>query len=279
MTQPTVRRAVLIAPGSEERKARKALASSADEVVLDLEDAVSAASKDSARELVAELLREFGSTRAVSVRINAIGTRWADDDLAMCAQSGALMRSIVIPKVTSPADLVTASRRAPGIGLQALIETPDGLQAADAICRATPTVESIILGYADLGAALGRSPVSRPEHWLATQDRVVIAARAAGIAAIDGPFIGIADDGPFQDAARWAADLGFDGKWVIHPAQITTATTIFTPSPASVRDAQLILKTLAEAEMRGAGAVQLDGMMLDEAVAVRARRVLAKASR
>ena len=181
------RRAVLVAPGSDERKAGKALASAADEVVLDLEDAVTAAQKDAARELVAPLVREHGATRTVSVRINGRGTPWFEDDLRACAALGDALASIVIPKVESADDLVEADRilgSESTVTVQALIETPAGVQRIDEIV-AGPRVAGVIIGYADLGASLGRTRTAAPEHWLYVQDRVLHAARAAGVQAID----------------------------------------------------------------------------------------------
>ncbi|WP_241384996.1 HpcH/HpaI aldolase/citrate lyase family protein [Rhodococcus sp. CH91] len=272
------RRAVLVAPGSDERKAGKALASAADEVVLDLEDAVTAAQKDAARELVASLVRRHGGERTVSVRINGRGTVWFEDDLRACAALAGDLASIVIPKVESVADLVEADRilgtDAP-VPVQALIETPSGVQRIDEIVTG-PRMAGVIIGYADLGAALGRASTAAPEHWLYVQDRVLHAARAAGVQAVDGPFLGIADDDAFRRSAQWVADLGFDGKWVIHPAQITSAASAFTPTGDQVEAARKVLAALEEAECRGAGAAQLDGRMLDEAVAVAARRILSK---
>ncbi|MFF0816924.1 HpcH/HpaI aldolase/citrate lyase family protein [Rhodococcus sp. NPDC003318] len=274
------RRAALVAPGSDERKARKALESAADEVVLDLEDAVTPARKDEARDLVARLVREYGATRAVSVRVNGPGTEWFRADLAAAAEVSGELASIVIPKVESVADLDAADRLLRGaegvpLRVQALVETPTGVQNVVAIA-AGPRVVAVIIGYADLGAALGRSTSVRPAQWLYVQDRVLHAARAAGVDAIDGPFLGIKDDEAFRDATRWVADLGFDGKWVIHPAQIDTAQETFTPTAEQADQAEKVLAALEEAETLGAGAAQLDGQMLDEAVAVAARRTLAK---
>ncbi|WP_068157540.1 HpcH/HpaI aldolase/citrate lyase family protein [Rhodococcus phenolicus] len=272
------RRAALVAPGSDERKASKALASAADEVVLDLEDAVTPAQKDAARDLVAPLVREHGRRRTVSVRINGRGTPWFEDDLRACAGLGDALASIVIPKVESAADLAEADRilgASSSAVVQALIETPAGVQRIDEIVTG-PRVAGVIIGYADLGAALGRSRAAAPEHWIHVQDRVLHAARAAGVQAIDGPFLGIADDEAFRHSARWISDLGFDGKWVIHPAQIDSAAAAFTPTDEQAEAARQVLAALEEAEARGAGAAQLDGQMLDEAVAVAARRTLSK---
>lgn len=276
------RRTSLVAPGSDERKARKALMSSADEVILDLEDAVTTANKDTARELVVQLVHEFGTTRTVSVRVNGPTTSWFEPDMSACGSLGESLASVVIPKVESAEDLLEAQRLlveagAVAVTLQALIETPLGVSNVDVVVRSTPRLQSIVIGYADLGAALGRSRSALPEHWLAVQDRILIACRTAGIAAIDGPFLGIADNDAFRHSAAWTSALGFDGKWVIHPAQIDSATAAFTPSDADVADARRVLGALEDAEASGAGAAQLDGQMLDEAVAVAARRTLSRA--
>lgn len=273
------RRAALVAPGSDEKKARKALTGSADEVILDLEDAVTPASKADARSLVSELVREHGRTRPVSIRVNGRATSWFAEDLAACAALGDSLTSIVIPKVESRADLSAADSllgAGTGVPVQALIETPAGIGAVDDIATG-PRLTAVVIGYADLGAALGRARTVSPQQWLFVQDRVLHAARAAGIQAIDGPFLGVADDEPFREATRWIADLGFDGKWVIHPAQTATVHDTFTPTTEQADQARRVLSTLAQAAARGAGAAQLDGQMLDEAVAVAARRTLSMA--
>ncbi|MCJ0905397.1 CoA ester lyase [Rhodococcus sp. ARC_M6] len=276
------RRTALVTPGSDERKARKALNSNADEVILDLEDAVTTANKHTARDLVVELVREFGASRAVSVRVNGPTTPWFEGDMTACGALGESLTSAIVPKVESPEELLDAERLLLAAGgnsvtLQALIETPLGVSNVDTVARSTTRLQSIVIGYADLGAALGRSRTALPEHWLAVQDRILIACRTAGIAAIDGPFLGITDDDTFRHSAAWTSALGFDGKWVIHPAQIDSATAAFTPSASDVNDARRVLDALQEAEASGAGAAQLDGQMLDEAVAVAARRTLARA--
>ncbi|WP_433609829.1 HpcH/HpaI aldolase/citrate lyase family protein [Prescottella agglutinans] len=277
-TTPIRRRCALVAPGSNERKIVKALESDADEVVLDLEDAVITARKDEARALVCRIVGEHRTDPTVTVRVNALGTAWALDDLRTVGVLDGV--GIVLPKVDTPDDMITADRLLTELGstarLQALIETPQGVRSIDEICSATDRLETVVIGYADLGAALGRGDGYVPERWLHVQDRVLIAARAAGIQAIDGPHLSVADDAGFRAAAQWTRDLGFDGKWVIHPQQIGAATEIFTPTKAAVEHARRVLDAMVEAETAGAGAAQLDGQMLDEAVAVAARRVLAQ---
>lgn len=272
------RRAVLIAPASEERMARKALASAADEVVLDLEDAVTPANKTSARAAAVQLVGEFGAGRPVSIRVNAFDTEWIADDLAAAAAMGEALSSVVLPKAERSETLVEADRR---LGdsparLQILLETPVGILDAAHLCCASPRLAAVIIGYADLAATLGR-PSSAPQSvWHPIQEAVLIAARAAEVSVIDGPHLRIADDDEFRTAKRWVRDLGFDGTWVIHPAQLDTATEIFAPSTAEIADAHRVLDALESAAAQNAGATGLDGRMLDEALAVRARRVLTK---
>ena len=275
-TQP--RRAVLIVPGSNEKMIAKALASDADEVVIDLEDAVIEGRKNEARETVVRILGSAARPpgKAIAVRVNALTTQWGPADLTALTRCGEALGSIVIPKVGDAADLRRADQltSAHSATLQALIETPQGVQNIDTITTATGRLAAVIIGYADLGAALGRAPGLPPERWLAIQDRILLAARSAGIATIDGPHLGTRPDDDFRHSARWARELGFDGKWVIHPSQLPAATTEFTPSDADVAEARRVLAALAEADALGNGAAQLDGRMLDEAVAVAARRVL-----
>jgi citrate lyase subunit beta/citryl-CoA lyase len=274
------RRAALVAPASDEHKARKALASTADEVILDLEDAVTPANKIAARENAVALVAEFGSSRPVSIRINGFETDWVLDDLGACSAKGLALSSVILPKTESPDQLIEADRLLGNstADLQALVETPLGIRDIAQICSATPRLDAVIIGYADLGAALGRAAGAPSAVWHPIQNSVLIAARAAGISAIDGPHLSIKDDEQFAIAKNWSQALGFDGTWVLHPAQITTATKIFTPDQAAIADARRVLNALQEAARRGSGATQLDGRMLDEALAASARRVLAKAA-
>lgn len=272
------RRAVLSTPASEPRRIAKALALDVDEVVVDLEDAVAPGEKDAARANIAAITRR--DRGAVAVRVNAIGTSWHEADLVACVAQAAV-ETIVLPKAEDPeaiaglaarlADLEAERGRSRAIGIQALIESPLGVARATEVALASDRLVGLIIGYADLSASMGRRVEA---SWQFAQDAVVLAARVAGLQAIDGPVLTVAADGALEEAAHHAESLGFDGKWVIHPAQVPTVRTAFTPTDDDVAEAREILAALAEAEGAGRGAVQWRGRMLDEAVAVRARRTL-----
>jgi citrate lyase beta subunit len=278
------RRACLVVPAAPAAKLAKGATLGADEVVLDLEDAVLPALKDEARAGVAQALAGGWAAESVAVRVNAIGTPWCHADLLALAASGRETVTAVLPKVEHADDLAFADRLLAGaeaaagrttrVRLIALIETAPGLAAAVEIARASERLDALVLGYADLAASLGRPGGG---NWRFAQESVLVAARAAGLQAIDGPHLGTRDDDAFRAAALHARALGYDGKWAIHPAQIETLRQTFTPSDEEVAGAREVLAALERAAADGAGAVAADGQMLDEALALSARRVLARA--
>jgi citrate lyase subunit beta/citryl-CoA lyase len=279
----TRRRACLVVPAAPAAKLEKCRTLVADEIVVDLEDAVVPAAKDEARVAVVGALEGDWAAPARAVRVNAIGTPWCHQDLAALATTEAPLTA-VIPKVESAADLAFADRllagaeaasgRAAPVRLLALVETPAGLQAVGEVARASERLDGLILGYADLAASLGRAVEA---DWGFAQDAVVVAARAAGIDAIDGPYLAIRDDDAFRAAVARARALGFDGKWAIHPAQLDALREAFTPTDEEIAAARGTLQALERAAADGAGAVAVGDRMLDEALAASARRVLARA--
>jgi citrate lyase subunit beta/citryl-CoA lyase len=270
----------------------KAPTRGADEIVIDLEDAVAVSAKDEARDtVIAALADDVWQGVSCSVRVNAPRTPWCHADIGALASSDRRPASIVVPKVESAGDLAFVERLLDGIEaahpggapmrVQALIETAKGVSNVQEIAAASPRLDALILGYADLSASIGRAAgAAAPlDSWLAIQDQILLAARANDIAAIDGPYLGIAVDEGFTAAAERARDMGFDGKWAIHPAQVPALNALFTPTGEEVDRARAVIAALEEAERTGgAGAVALDGQMLDEAVRVAALRVLARAS-
>jgi citrate lyase beta subunit/acyl dehydratase len=251
----------------------KALSAGADEVVFDLEDAVAIDGKAAAREQVAATLADPAwAERTVAVRVNAIDSGEQAADLDMCAELELQSLTLVVPKVESVADLRPAARVAP---LQALIETPAGVADAVEIARSEAVV-ALILGYADLGAALGRRDQENdPGLWLVAQEALLAAARRGDAQAIDGPYFSLRDLRGLAAAARHTQKLGFDGKWAIHPAQVPVLNATFGATPDEREWAQRVAQALTTAGETGTGAVALGGQMVDAAMVGQARRLLA----
>jgi citrate lyase subunit beta / citryl-CoA lyase len=283
-TGPVIRRrACLVVPAVPAAKLERGRIFEADEIVIDLEDAVVPDAKDEARVAVLEALSGEWAAPAVAVRVNSIGTPWCHQELAALVLAE-MPVTAVLPKVESAFDLAFADRllagaeaasgRAVAVRLLALIETAAGLQAAGEIAMASARLDGLVLGYADLAASLGRS---LDGDWRFAREVVLTAARAAGIDAIDGPQLQIRDDDGFRAAVARASALGFDGKWAIHPAQLDALREAFTPTEEEIAAARATLEALERAAADGAGAVADGDRMLDEALAVSARRVLARA--
>jgi citrate lyase subunit beta/citryl-CoA lyase len=278
------RRSSLSVPGSSERMLAKTAALEMDEIVVDLEDSVAPDAKEQARELVGGFLAtEQTFAVAVAVRINPLSGQWGERDVIdLVEQVGPRIGSLVIPKVESAEDVLAVDRLlgsvgepASGVGLQALVETAGGLLRAGEIAAASPRLEALILGYLDLAASLGRAPGPvPPERWSHAQETLLVAARAAGIQAIDGPYIEVRDDAGLRLRAEHARALGFDGKWAVHPRQLGIINAAFTPVDEELARARAILDALAGAG--GRGAVELDGEMIDEASRKLALQVVAR---
>jgi citrate lyase subunit beta/citryl-CoA lyase len=230
----------------------------ADEVIVDLEDAVAVEDKEAARELAATALRRGSLGRTTALRVNGRATPWWEDDLRVAAE--ARPDVVVLPKVESPEDVSAAAELLPaGTGLEAQIETARGLVEAERIAAAGHGLEALVFGPADLAASLGIPVLTigagTSDHALA---RMVAAARASGLQVVDGPHARLGDDLGLVLSARRALDHGFDGKWVIHPSQIEPVNFVFTPSPAEVERAKRILDAAA-------GAARFEGELVDEA--------------
>jgi citrate lyase beta subunit len=276
-------RATLVVPADRAKLLDKAATLKVDGVLLDLEDAISPDSKESARDGLHAALARFRG-RHVGVRVNALDTRWGEGDLQAIASLETRPAVVVIPKAEDAVTIQECDRilnPAGGtvISLHAFIETALGLARLMEITRATRSLSALVLGYADLAASLGRpkAAIARPELWAAIQDAVVVAGRASGLSLIDGPLLDI-DDGRALDCACAAARMrGFDGKWAIHPSQVAPITHWFTPGPAEVEDARAVLGALQEAGVRGNGSVRLGSAMIDEAVRKSALTTLARA--
>ena len=283
-------------PGSQPGMFRKALEGEADYIFLDLEDAVAPADKVQARlNVIAALLefdwRERGKT--ICVRINGIDTHYMYRDVVdVVEQAGHRLDVLLIPKVGVPADvylvdaLLTQIEEAKGIshriGIDVLIETALGMANVEAIAQSSRRLEAMHFGVADYAASCrartvnigGLNPDYPGDQWHAALSRMVVACRAYGLRAIDGPFGDFKDSEGYRAAARRAAALGIEGKWAIHPSQIALANEVFTPPEGEIDRARRILEALEQAAREGRGAAQLDGRMIDAASARMARVVV-----
>lgn len=283
-----VRRSLLFIPGSDERKLAKSRALTPDAFILDLEDGVALDRKDEARQRVATYLREVspgGAERAV--RLNGLHSRFFADDVRAIAP--ARPDALVFPKVESPEAVaaieagVGAAERAagvpaPGPPLLLFIESARGLAAAAAIARASRRVEALILGHADFCKDLGIRQARAAEGILLhIRCALVLAARAAGIDAIDTIYEALGDLEGLRAEAEQAAALGFAGKLALHPAQVEPIQAAFTPSPEEVAYARRVVEGFEAAQAAGRGVFTLEGRMIDEPFVEVERRLLARA--
>jgi citrate lyase subunit beta/citryl-CoA lyase len=278
------RRSVLYMPGANARALEKAKTLPCDAVILDLEDAVAADAKLTARQQVMSAVTAGGfGTREVIVRINGLDTEWWLDDLAAAAK--AHPDGILVPKVSKPAHLFTVAERLLDIAadhkirLWAMIETPLGIINAADIAATAHDVENRLAGFVmgtnDLAkesrAKLlpGRAPMV---SWLAAG---VLAAHAHGIDILDGVYNDIADEEGFRRECGQGRDMGFDGKTLIHPNQIAPCNSAFSPSEAEVAQARNIIAAFELPENHAKGVVQLDGRMVERMHADMAQRTVA----
>ncbi|MCU6616856.1 CoA ester lyase [Achromobacter sp. 77] len=279
---PRPRRSVLYMPGANARALDKARTLDADALILDLEDAVAPDAKAQARTQVAAALREGGyGRRECIVRVNALDTPWGLDDVRAIAQAGA--DAVLLPKVESPAQLAALAQALDAAGapadlpLWAMAETPLGFLRLDAIAGGHARLAAIVVGTSDLVKDLhARHTPSRDETLLA-RSLAVMAARAHGLAVLDGVHLDLNDDAGLQGACRQGRDQGFDGKTLIHPRQIAAANAAFAPTPEELDTARRRLEAWTAAQAEGKGVAVVDGALVENLHAQEAERVLALA--
>ncbi|OGN49519.1 MAG: malyl-CoA thiolesterase [Caulobacterales bacterium RIFOXYB1_FULL_67_16] len=267
-------RSVLYLPASNARAVEKARTLDCDVAILDLEDAVAPEAKGEARAAAVAAVRAGGFGPRLGVRINALDTEWGEDDLDALAEAGAGL--IVAPKVETVETVHAISARAPGAALWAMIETPRGLIALNDIAAAGGRLDGLMLGVNDLAKSLGTgaSPDREPfKPWLAA---LVVAARAHGLAAVDGVFNRIEDAEGLAAEAAQGRLYGFDGKSLIHPSQIAAANAAFSPSAEAVEAARAIVAAFAAPEAEGRGAIRVGGAMVERLHLVQAEAVLSR---
>ncbi len=295
------RRSCHAVPGSSDKFLAKAPSLGADMYFLDLEDAVAPKEKESSRARVVEAIRHNDWGDAVlCVRVNAWDTRWTYGDVIdVVGSAGERLDEIMLPKVQDPAqdvamDLLLTQVELncglpPGhIGIEAQIETARGLINVDAICAASPRLETVILGPVDMSASMGMPSLSGgldiPEypgdyfHYVFA--RILMAGRANGLQVIDGPYVKVRDPEGFRSYARRTQILGFDGKWSLHPDQVGIANEVFSPTQEAFDKAWDVLESYrAATEGDGKGAVMFGDEMIDEASRKVAVTLVAKGER
>ena len=274
------RRSVLYMPGSSARALEKAKSLPADSLILDLEDAVAPDAKEVARAQVCEAASsgEYGD-RELVIRINGLDTPWGVDDLAAAAE--ARPDAILVPKVSSP-DVLQAAEQAladadPQIALWAMMETPLGVLNAEAVASAGGRLACMVMGTNDLAKDTRASLDSARFGMVAWLSICVAAARAHGLAIIDGVYNAIGDaDGLAAECAQGRL-LGMDGKTLIHPTQIAPANAAFAPSAEEIAAARAVIEAFEQPEHMSAGVISLNGRMVERLHAEMARRTLALA--
>jgi citrate lyase subunit beta/citryl-CoA lyase len=299
---PHAARSILTTPGSSRRMIDRALASDADVVMIDLEDAVAPDEKVRARDIVAAALRDGDwRGRPRTFRINALDSPWFVWDLAYVVQ-GALgeVDMVVVPKVGSREDvhvvatilgsLEEAVGASQTIGLDIQIESAAGLANCEAIAAASERIEALTFGPGDFAASvcMPLTAIGMPDQWDSTYpghrwdyplQRILVAARAAGVRAIDGPYADFRDAEGFRRSCLVARALGYDGKWCIHPAQVPIANEVFSATEDELAWAEEIIEASEAAEAEGRGSFALHGKMVDAATLRMAYATLARAGR
>ncbi len=272
------RRSVLYMPGSNARALEKAQSLPADALILDLEDAVAPDAKELARAQVCEAVKAGGfGKREVIVRINALSTAWGEADLAAAAEAGP--DAILVPKVSGANELreVEARLSAPGVAVWAMIETPLALFNLAEIAGAGGRLACFVMGTNDLIKEFRASHMPDRQNLVAALSLCVAAARAHGLAAIDGVYNDINNTDGFYATCCQGRAFGFDGKTLIHPSQIAACNAVFAPAPEEVEAARKIIAAFEKPENRGKGAIALDGRMVELLHAEIARRTVALA--
>ena len=268
----------------------KAAASEADMVFLDLEDAVAPSAKVGARKNIIAGLNELDwGDKIRSFRCNSVDTQWCADDISeIVTGAGANVDVIMVPKIKGPRevwfvdDLLTQLELKLGlevgrIGIECLVEEVEAVQTVDEIARCSPRLEALVLGVGDLSASqgmrLGHIGVTDGEEalrypgdvWHYSRNRLIIACRAAGIDAIDGPYANFGNPRGYEKSAGTFSIMGGVGKWCIHPSQVEIANRVFAPTEAEIANAVGAIEAVAAAEAAGEGAANYNGMMIDAA--------------
>jgi citrate lyase subunit beta/citryl-CoA lyase len=276
---PRLRRSVLYMPGANTRALEKARGLPADALILDLEDAVAPDAKPAARANVAAALAAGGyGARELVLRVNGLATPWGHDDLVAAARM--TLDAVLLPKVES-ADAVRQAEgvlrtaaASPTLALWCMMETPLGMLKAAEIAAASPRVACLVMGTSDLTKDLHARHTRDRLPLLTSLGLCLLAARAYGLAVLDGVHLDLADDEAFAAQCRQGRELGFDGKTLIHPKTIAAANAAFAPAAEEVEWSRRVIAAHAEAEAQGKGVVLVDGRLIENLHVEDARRTV-----
>ena len=273
------RRSVLYMPGSNARALEKGREIPADGLILDLEDAVAPEAKALARDNIAKAVAQGGyGPRELLVRTNSLATPWGYEDLLMAARSGA--HAVLIPKVESADDVRKAESILVGNGapddlaIWCMMETPRGILRAEEIADASPRLGGLVMGTSDLAKDLHAAHTALRLPMITSLGICLLAARAAGLAILDGVYLDLNDDEGFAASCQQGLELGFDGKTLIHPKTVAKANEVFAPSEAEVAWSRKIIAAHAEATAQGKGVVVVDGKLVENLHVENAKRIV-----
>ena len=295
------RRSTLSVPGHIEKMHAKASQSRADVIMLDLEDSVPVDAKEPARDVVIQSIRSLDwQEKTITFRINGLDTPFGYRDLLEVVEAaGPQIDAVVVPKVSHPQDIYFVCRMLDGIemkkdfsrriGIEAIIESAEGLESVSEIAKSSARLKTLVFGIVDYSASIGARLVSISGHgekeeevypghrWNFEMSRIVMAAKANGLLAIDAPYGNFRDPQGLQRAAAMACALGYDGKWAIHPDQIDSINQVFSPSREDIARAEKVLAAHRDAEKKGFGAVAVEGRMVDRATVRLAKQLYEQA--
>ncbi|MBC8269001.1 MAG: CoA ester lyase [Rhodospirillaceae bacterium] len=276
------RRSFLYMPGSNARALDKGRNLAADGLILDLEDAVAPDAKEVARTQIIDALKTGGyGKRELIVRVNAMDTVWGRDDITAMAKSGA--DAILLPKVDSAAmvqdaEKLMADAGAPDdLAIWCMMETPLAILHAEEIAFSSRRLVGFVLGTSDLGKDLHAAHTRDRLPMITSLGLCLLAARAAGIAIVDGVHLDLDDEEGFRHSCIQGLELGFDGKSLIHPKTINLANQVFEPSSAEVEWSKTIIAAHAEADREGKGVIVVEGKLIENLHVENARRLVAMA--
>ena len=268
-------RSVLYIPGSKERALEKAQGLAADAIIFDLEDAVAPDEKIRARAVLAQALQADYGQRARIVRINGFDTAWGRDDAAAFADHPGV-DAVLIPKVSTPADLDAVAAIVSGKPLWAMMETALGMLNAGAVA-AHPALQGMVMGTNDLAKELGTRTRADRLPMMAGLGLCLLAAKAQGRVIVDGVYNAFKDDDGLRAECEQGRDMGFDGKTLIHPAQLDIANAAFAPSEAEIDLARRQIAAFDAALAEGQAVAVVDGRIVENLHIVTAKATLARA--